>query len=123
MYTNNVSLLHVDAACMRSAYGFSKGNAGSKPQLTMFNYCFLETFFCTDSHSTQQSGKFSSDSDILIFFCLVFLQFPDACYITGKKLLTAFCLFDYVALPFVLMTDGLYWSPKLYFNRILITVH
>lgn len=111
MYTNNVSLLHVDAACMRSAYGFSKG------------YCFLETFFCTDSHSTQQSGKFSSDSDILIFFCLVFLQFPDACYITGKKLLTAFCLFDYVALPFVLMTDGLYWSPKLYFNRILITVH
>lgn len=47
----------------------------------------------------------SRDPDVLIFLLLVFLQFSDACFITGKKLLSAFCSFDYVAVVFFLLTD------------------
>lgn len=99
-------------------------NANAQPQLTVSTRCLSETSFCTDSHCTQQSGEFCSDSDILIFFCLVpFLQFPDVCYITGKKLPTAFCLFDYVAVLFVIVTDRLLLLiPNAILNRILITL-
>ena len=81
------------------------GHCDAHLQLTVFTHCLLETFFCTDIHCSQQNGKFSSDSSILIILCLVLLQFPDACYITGKKLLTPFCSFDYVALLFLIVTD------------------
>jgi len=110
------------AGRLRAASLTLSSNDDAHPQPNVDTNCLLETSFCTDSHDTQQNGEFSSGSDILIFFCLVPLQFPDARNFTGKKSLTAFSLFDYVALPFFIVTDTDRSIPNDIFNRILMTL-
>lgn len=50
------------------------------------------------------------------------MQFPDACSIAGKKLLSAFCLFDYLAFQFFKETDRLFLLIPNAVLRILITL-